>query len=269
MPRKKPLLINPVLNQYVYDCLLTATHHERLNLNGKYLRAAKNSKTARTFVANCTDEEKAILLSKLGKSFAWVINIDKKGVQQLMEENVFGQSEMVERAIKERFIAISDKQILQYINLMAANTHSETWMLNREFLALGFRVKEWRKQYNNTTVTEVKAASLITKDYCKNIIFTLLMGDKTEEISGVHRYSFLILVYMCSRQSEFISLSDIKLFFSKIHKNFKTVRGITQLLEVKYIEKSYLTKDVEYRVTGLGVDAIMRFQKRILNAENF
>lgn len=269
MPRKRQLLVNPVLCQYVYDVLLTTTPHERLNLSGKYLKAAKHSKTALTFAVNSTYEEKAILLAKLGKPFFWGVGIDREGLKKLMDENIFGQKELTDRAIKDRFVVVADKQFIQFAGLLAASCHGETWMLNRQFLTVGYRMKEWRKEYANTTHSEMKASRQASKDIAKLQVHTLMLSEMVPEICGITKPALDVLLWMFAREREFISLLNLKTVFSGIHRNFKVLSAVTQLRESLYIEKSMLSKDIEYRVTALGADAVMKFQKRVLNAENF
>lgn len=269
MPRKRQLLVNPVLCQYVYDVLLTTTPHERLNLSGKYLKAAKHSKTALTFSVNSTYEEKAILLAKLGKPFFWGIGISRDEMKKLMDENTFGQKELTDRAIKDRFVAVADKQFIQFAGLLAASCHGETWMLNRQFLTVGYRMKEWKKEYANTTHTEMKESRQASKEIAKLQVLTLMLSEMVPEICGVTKPALDVLLWMFGREKEFIALRDLKTVFSGIHRNFKVVSSVTQLREANYIEKSYLSKEIEYKVTALGADAVMRFQKRVFNTENF
>jgi len=269
VPKKRQILVNPVINEFVFDCLMTSTVESRKNLTDRYLRAARHSKTATAFANSSTFEEKVILLSKLGINFAWVFNVDEKKVREMMKDNRYEQQNVINHMIENKAIVVSDKQFMQYLGLLSSNVHSETWVMNREFLKVGLRMKQWKKEYYNTTHNETRTGRYASMDISKLLFYSSAVSDNMEGIVGITATAMQVLLYMYSKQKEFISLSEVKAVLTGIQRNFKISRSITQLKNAKYIEKSYLSDEPEYKVTALGADAVLRLQKRIFNAENF
>src|ERR1700735_1039190 len=72
MGKKSKVIPNVFLNAFTYDVLYKATVEQKRGLNGRYLKAAKNSTTATAFSNSADIEDRAILLSKLNIPFAWV-----------------------------------------------------------------------------------------------------------------------------------------------------------------------------------------------------
>lgn len=268
MPAKRDVLLNPVVSEYLYDCMVNATNEQKSNLKLKYLKAIKNSKTAKVFSAKSTMEEKAILLAKLGIRFSWVFNLSKQRLNELVKGKE-KPSKLADIMLSEKVMIVTDKQVLQYLNLMAANCHSEVYMMNRDFLKVGYTLTDWKKDHYNTNLQEVKDSFKATKDMCKLMVGAMINSKLSVTMFGIPETAFTILLFMYSKDKEFLTESEIKLQFNGIYRNFKIGKSTNELLRASYIEKSFLTSAKEYRVTSMGAEAVLRFEKKIFETQNF
>lgn len=270
MPPKRDILQNPVLCEFVYDCLMKATLEDKKKLNGKFLRATRTSRMAKSFAMKSTQEEKAILLAKLGVQFSWDFNLTKKRLMELFEDRkTMTSTQLVDVMLKEKIVIVTDKQLIQYLGLMAANCHSELYLLNRDFLKVGYIAREFRKEYFNNTLSEVKTASLSAKWLARTMVNNIVTAKFCEAIFDIPETSLSVLLFMFSKDREFISESEIRVYFNGIYRGFKLGKSINDLLKLNFIEKSLLTKNKEYRVTTAGVEGCLRFEKRMFSMDHF
>lgn len=269
MPAKRDVLLNPVVSEFVYDCLMKTTVEQKKSLNGKYLKATRTSRTAKAFALKSTMEEKAILLSKLGVQFSWNFNLTKKRLKELFDgKDYVRPSQLADIMLKEKVVIVTDKQIVQYLGLMAANCHSEIWLMNRDFLRAGHLVKDWRKEYFSATVSHVRNSNSTTRGIAKLLVNSIATTKLCESILGIPETSLSVLLYMYSREAEFIPELDVRNFFNNLYRGFKIATAINDLVASKYIERGYLKTEKEYRVTGMGIEAALRFQKRMFSMDN-
>lgn len=270
MPNKRDVIINPFVSEYLYDNIVNATLEQRRFLNGKFLRVARSPRRARAWVITSTLEEKALMFAKLGISFAWVFNLDKGKISEL-KEGMKGASnvQLIDKMLAERYFAITDKQIMLYAGLMASNAHSETWILNRQFLQAAYRVKEWRQQYGNEALADSKDASPASRNMANLMLNTILFSKYALGAFDVNESELAVLLHMFSKEKEFVHIDDLKLKFNGAYRNFKLVKAINVLVKAKYIEKGEGQWVKQYRVTGWGVDIALRFEKKVFSLENY
>lgn len=270
MPAKRSILVNPFVNEYVYDQMMKVTVEQKRLLNGKYLKALRNSRTAKTFATKSTIEEKAILLAKLGIDFAWTFNISKEKLNEICEEGGIGKAtEMANKMLLEKLMVVTGKQVLNLLGFMAANCHSEVYMMNRDFFKVGHRIKAWRKEYSSTTNKEMRDALIVSREMAKIFANSIMMSKDMEGAYGVGEVGLVTLLFIMSKQKEYVSEHEIKLYFNSVYRNFRVYNSVKILLDGKYIDRSYATKEKAYKITGMGIDLALKFQKKIMNLENF
>lgn len=270
MATKRDVLLNPVISEFIYDCLMRTTVEQKKNLNGKFLKATRTSRTAKSFSVKSTMEEKAILLSKLGVPFSWNFNITKKKLNELFENRKdIKKSQLTDIMLKEKIIIITDKQVNQYLGLMAANCHSEIWLMNRDFLKAGHVLKDWRKEYFNATISHVRNSDRTAKDIAKLVVNSIAVTKLCESIFGIPEPAVSVLLYMFSKEADFITEQEMRVYFFNLYRGFKVTTAINKLLESKFIERGYLSNQKEFKVTAAGMEAALRFEKRMFSMDNF
>lgn len=270
MPAKRDVIVNPFVSEFVYDNIVNSTHDQRKFLNGKYTRVGRHSRPAKAFSVKATQEEKALMLSKLGIPFAWFFNIDLAKFKELFENRAeFTNAQLTDKMLKENWFVVSDKQFMTFAGLMASNCHSETYMINRDFNKIGFRAKEWRKEYANTSLTEAKESLTASRDIARLMTNTIMFSKYTDGEFGINEAEIAVLMYMYSKSKEFIELNELKRQFNGIYRNFKLVAALKVLRNAKYIEEGEAEWAKQYRMTGWGVDIALRFEKKVFSLENY
>ncbi len=270
MPARRDVITNPFISEFVYDKIVNATMEERRFLNGKFAKVRRNTKTARLFSVSSTLEEKALILSKLGVQFAWLFNIGKNEFKQLCKEaDGMTSVELTDKMLKENYFVVSDKQFMMFSHLMASNSHSETWMLNRQFLQAGQYLKEWKQEHGNANLSDVKDASPASKWMAKIMLNTIMFSKYSDGILEVNDIQIAVLLYFFSKEKEFITHEELRVSFNGIYRNFKLAKCLRVLLNAKYIEKGEGQWANQYRLTGWGVDIALRFEKKVFSLENY
>lgn len=270
MPAKRDVIVNPFVSEFVYDNIVNSTIEQRRFLNGKYMRIGRNSRAARGFSTKSTAEEKALMLAKLGVPFAWLFNIDEKKLKELFDDqHNFSPVRMTDKLLSEKMFVVTDKQFMQFAGLMASNCHSETYMINRDFLKANYRLKEWKKEYSNTSLSEAKDATPASKDIAKMVSNAIMFSKYTDGEYGINDAEVAVLMFMYSKQKEFIEMDEMRVHFNGIYRNFKLVRCLNTLVKAKYVEKGEGNWDGMYKTTGWGNDIALKFQKRMFALENY
>ena len=271
MPAKRQVILDPFVSEYVYSCIVNSTIEQRKMLNGKFLYATRTSKKAKTFSVKSTDEEKRILLAKLGVQFAWVFYIEKDKLDELLgTTGKVTNSQIAKIMIDQKVMVVSNRQVMSLLGLMSSNCHSETWMMNRDYLTMGYLAKQWRKQYEHPTNKEIKDGLVESREIAKLMVNTIMASKSTEGMFGVTETEMSVLLYMMSRQKEFVPEHEMKVYFRGLYREFRINVALKQLVLAQYISKNLTDPKVsEYNITGWGVDVAMKFQKRVFNLLNF
>lgn len=270
MPTRRDVVVNPFVSEYLYDTIINATVEQRRFLNGKYLKVGRNKRKARAFSVNSTLEEKALMFTKLGIPFAWVFNLDRTQLKQFQEESDgYSNVQLTDKMLQARCFVVTDKQFMLFSNLMASNSHSETWMLNRAFHQAAYRIKEWRQAYGNVPLEDAKVSLPAGRDMAKVMLNAIIFSKYAEGLFEINETEIAVLLYIFSKEKEFIPLEELRNHFNGIYRNFKLVRCLNSLLKAQYVEKGMGKWVKDYRITSWGIDTALKFEKRVFALENF
>lgn len=270
MPAKKQVILNPFVAEFVYAAIVNSSIEQRRQLNGKFLYATRTPKKAKAFSINSSDEEKAILLSKLGIDFAWTFNLNKDKLDQIIEAaGGKTMSQLNKMMIDEKVMVVTNKQVMTFLGLMASNCHSETWMLNRDYLLFGYQAKQWRKVADPPLNREVKESLVEMRNMAQLMLNTIMASKSIEGMFHINEPAMAVLLYFLSRQKEFIGEHEMKMYFRSLYRDFRIVVSLKILIEGRMIEKRMDAQKPEYRITGIGVSTAMHFQKKVFALINF
>lgn len=269
MPKKKSNTINdPFLNQFVYDCLWLATKEQRQNLKGKEIRPLKSSKIARNFAANSNLEEKIALLSRLGISFFFGFGtMDNQVLTDLHKK--YKEDKLipaVKELIDRRVFVVTSKEVMMYMGLMASNVHSDSYVMNRNYLKMGYHINHWKKDEISPVDDAVNDSMTAAREISKIMIHSILLSNYGDEFGGLNEVGICILLFLFSKKGFDCPEIDIKNLIEPLYNPQKTTLSIKKCIDNKFIMKSLKNiKKPAYRITDLGVQAAMKFQARVLN----
>ncbi len=270
MPAKRDVIVNPFVSEFIYDAIVNATVEQRRFLNGKFLKVGRSMRKARSFSVNSTLEEKALMLTKLGIPFAWVFNVEKSKLKQLKEDaGEYTNVMLADKMLAEKYFVITDKQFMLFANQMASNCHSETWLLNRDFVQASYRLLEWRQTYGSLTLSTAKDTTVAAREMGKVMMNTIIFSKYAEGIFDINEAEIAVLLYFISKEREYITEVELKATFNGVYRHFKLIRAINTLVKSQYIEKGEGNKTKQFRITSWGIDTAMKFQKRVFSLENY
>lgn len=269
MSAPKVRINNRFLNEYVFDQLYNLTKDERKNLNRKQMRATYNAKYAKQFATTASLEEKVEFLAKIGKPF-WCGfgTINNKVITDLFKKY---RDEGGNAAIKEMqdlgIFVFSDREVAHFMGLLSSNCHTETYMLNRDFLKTGYRVKRW-KEGKSTKNDEISEATEAVHEMSKLVFHASIMNRYVQDEFGVDELQHLILLYLFRYKNKFVPVEELRGQLCPIYTTNKLSQSLRFLKDNTFIQKDASVKTVNYQITSLGIDTVMRYQKKLLNLVN-
>lgn len=266
MPVKRPIVTNDIFTEFVYDCIINATIEERKLLTGQQAGISRNKKKARTWTIRSTVEEKILFLARLNIPCGLIVGCTKDKIAELKESvRNLSQSRLADLMAKENIFCISDKTFLSYANVMSANAHSETALLNKDFMRASQRLNEWKQAERNGSIKDVKNSVQATREISKMLYNSIIVSKYALGAFDVNETDLSVMLFLHSKQREFITHTEIKIELNGIYRNFKIGACLKHLMIEKYIEKGVGEFEGSFRLTSWGSDVVNKFQKKVLS----
>jgi hypothetical protein len=267
---KKILINSPIINELVFDYLYNLTPAQKQKFSLKELRAIKSAKKARAFVDRSTLDEKLLLLAKLGVGFSFILHdtntlMTKREIKARYEKYTnMSAVENLQSMSDEKFVVLTDRILINYLNLMGNQTHSDVYMLNLDFHKVGESINAWKKEKPSVNSLRKSLEYAI-------VINRLLLHSAIEhkKIRGVNESSdidLMLLMYFYSKQNGYVLRETIKQDFDGYYKMTKIGACLKRLRDELLIDRNPVhVNNEEYQITGLGIDKVMSFLKKIIN----
>jgi hypothetical protein len=267
MPKKSYTINDPFLNQFIFDCLWTSTKDQRIKLKGTEIKHLKSDKTARNFATKSTFEEKIALLARLNVPFFFGFGtMDNKVLTDIHKRYKEEKSlAAINAIIEKKVFVVTSKEVMMYLSLMASNVHSDSWVMNRDYLKMGYHVNNWRKDVVTPSDDATNESLHSARQLAKVMVNSVLLSKFGEEWGGLNEVGICILLFAFSKNKFDLVESDIRTFFEPMYYPSKITLSIKKCLANHYLMQSFKDpKRKAYRLTGLGVDAAMSFQKKAM-----
>lgn len=267
--QRKILINSPIINELCFDYLFGITAADRKKFSPKEIRAIKTAKKARRYVSKATLDEKLLTLAKLGVQFSFILHnknpLDTKEIKQRYEKyKAMSKIKAVAEMTQERFVVLSDRILINFLNVMGSVTHSETYLLNMDFHKVGGTINNW-KDYNRPNMDGIQESL----EYAKIINrYTLNVSKAIQTVKGDYSLADLdlnLLMYLFDKQGSYVPRQALELYFMGIYRKTVFTAAIKRLQEKVFIERNpeWATK-YEYQITGLGCSAVMDFHRHNL-----
>ncbi len=271
MPSNRKILINsPILNELVFDYLFTLSEGDIKKLAPKEIRAIRTAKQARHFVSRSTLDEKLLLLAKLGVQFSFMLHqnnpIAPKHIKELAEKyKEMSKREILRDLSAEKFVVVTDRVLINFINVMGHYTHSDTYLLNLDFHRVGVYLNKWKKEKEKPNIDSIQE-SLEFARVINKLLFnhTLAMkGIRGETQIGDLDFNILMMLY--DTKTVYVPRETIEYRFEGMYKKNIIAGAIKRLVEKVLIERNPTKRESEYQITSLGSSSVMDFHKKTLN----
>lgn len=264
------IVIDPILNDFVYSLLYGASYEEKRGLRGKYLKAAMSGETAKRFCSTSTREEKEYLLSHFGVQFFYVIC--KKGVTlQKMEEVLAkfdgGKKVPALREMAEAGIFVtSDKEFLRMLGHMAQSIHHHSFFLNLEFQRQGYHIQKWKK--HNMDIRDM--ASRETDDSARVLATTMLNAcvamDYVPGSMGMTDTEMKLLLYLYPLSHTYVKDEVLYARFAGAFNKTKYRYAMKALIKADYVIQIGKRERREVTISGAGIKQVNDFFNSAMSA---
>lgn len=257
------ILIDPILNDFVYSLLYGASYEEKRGLRGKYLRAAMSGETAKRFCSSSTREEKEYLLAHFGVQSFYVIC--KKGVTlQKMKEVLakFDEGKKVPalRDMAEAGIFVtSDKEFIRMLGFMSQSIHHHSFFLNLEFQRQGYHIQKWKK--HNTDNGDMAARE--TDESARLLATTMLNAcvamDYVPGSMGMTDTEMKLLLYLYPLSHTYVKDDVLYGRFAGAFNRTKYRYAMKALIKAEYIVQVGKRERREVTISGAGIAQVNNF----------
>jgi len=266
MAKPKPFN-DPFLNEFVYDCLWNAFKDQRVNLKLRENKALKSASTARSFATKSTFEEKITLLARLGIPFFFGFGtMDSKVLADLhrtYKENKL--LDAVNELLARKIFVVTQKEVAMYMSLMAASVHSDSYVINRDYIKMGYHINAWKKDVVEPSDAVTKDALHSAREISRVMIQTVMLPKYIEEY-GINEVGLTVMLFLFTKNRYDTPVQDIKDLLIPMYSPSKVTNAIKKCIEKQFMAKSLREKkQVRYTLTGLGVETAMRIQHKVMN----
>lgn len=273
MPKKKAIVPNAFLNEFVYTCLYNVTQEQKKNLSKATLKILSTAARAKAFASNSTKDEKEVVLTELG--YQWGTIIFPKGVQsvnalkKLMKEVEEGRTATgLSHLVGEKIFITTDKETAFYLGLAAASISHKNYFMNLDLQKTGHALKKWSKRVNNETNEDILEAIEFSDAIDRLIAESISMGKYCEGFLGIMERDLVVLQYLSENRHIYMDKDRIEGRFKGTIKGTGVTTALKKLYESDYIRKHINTRPPKFTITASGIDVITRFRNRVLNTIN-
>ncbi len=174
------------------------------------------------------------------------------------------KGEFVEEMANEKFVVLTDRILVGFLNIMGNFSHSDSYMLNLDYHKVGYFVNNWKK-YDRPDVETVQESL----EYAKVINrLSLNMAVEMKSVKGateIGDLDLILLMYLQDNRGKYISRETIMNTFGMLYRKMVIGAAIKRLFDKVFIERNPMfTQRVEYQITGLGSLTIMEFHTKNL-----
>lgn len=260
MVRKKTLIGDSIVNELAFDTLFHLSQPDKSHLlSAPELRATKTAKAARHYAGQMSLDEKAILFAKIGISYSLVIHNTNWKLKKFFEKyKELTKGQQLAEASKTKLVICNDREIVNFLNMMATLTHSDGYLLNMDFHRVGNFVNAWKDDLPNAD----KVAE--AQDYAKMINKLALVQNMAMKTVG--ELDLNILMYLYDAGARYVSRTTLDNYFSVFYKKTIITAAVKRLVEKSLIERNPTVRLPEYQITSFGTTAVMSFHTKNLQA---
>lgn len=270
--RKEHTFYDPLLNQFVFDCLFMADKEHRAHLKGYELTAMKTATKAKNFAAKTTLDQKIALLSRLGIPFFYGFGIQDSAILQKMfkgyEET--GLMDTVKQTLKHKVFIVTSRETATFLGLMANAVHSDAYVMNRHYLRLGEHVRKLKQDDQHPSDAAIDECLAASRDLARIGIQYILLSKYVDEFN-INEVSLMVLMHLFSKKSFDVPEADLHNLLCPMYVKAKVTNAIKGLVSEKMAERSYREKKTNrVTITAYGIEVMSRIQKKVMNlATNF
>lgn len=268
MKKRNKSLQNPILNDFVYTVLYNSSYEQKRGLEGKFLKAAMNEKSAKAFASHSSTDEKNLILSHFG--FEYFTVIAKRGLSLEKMKDILTKFESNKKvsALKdlaeEGLIVTSDKEFLRLLGFTSQTIHHPTFFHNLEFLRQGYHIKKWAKRNLNQDDLSIRETDEMASFLANKFLVVHEKIEHSQALFGLSSNQLKILLYLYTKPHTYIPETELWDYFdsSMNTREFKT--NLRALHRAYLIQPSVSERKKQYTISGAGTKKVNLFFDNVL-----
>ena len=262
---------DPVFQEFLYSLLYNTTIEARRIIPPRYLKFIKNEGKAKDFIRRVNPEEAKALLSYLGvrhfQVFVAENNVNFKDLKQILDK--FKNKEAISALkdiVEHKLFITSDKEFITLLGLVSQTIHHKSYTMNLELSRTGYHLHGWAKRLEHHPSKDMlENANILAK--------TLLSGalklENSDFLFSLRPMEVQILLYLYPLKHTYVPLNQLYTAFSGYLTKLKITGCLKNLLASQHIQRSAITKEKEYTISGVGVRVVNDYMQAVLHANNF
>jgi len=261
----KQLIHSPIINELCYDFITGITTEDRKKFPNSVLNNIATPYKAKRFVNTSSLDEKLLLLTRLGVQFSFIIHnknpFNTKEIKARYEKyKGMAHDQLASEMAQEKVVVLSDRILINFLNVMSRLSHTDTYLLNMDFHRVGKAMVQWQDRIDMQGEA-IEYARLINR-----LVLNAAIALKT--VKHYHlaaEIDQIILMHLYEKQGQYVPRETIYRIFSLFRRTAITA-GIKRLFDRVFIERNpEETNQYEYQITSLGKESIMEFHTKILS----
>jgi len=264
--RKRVLINDNAVNELAFDALFHLSQPDKRDkLTAQELRATKTANTARHYASQMTLDEKLILLAKIGISFSFVLHKTDWTLKEWYDKyKDMTKGKQLAEASKERLVVVSNRTVVNVLNVMSTLTHSDGYILNMDFHRVGNFINTWKDVVpdGDNLAEAIDHAKMINK-----LILVQTMAMKgIREKTDIGDLDLTILMYLYDAGARYVTRVEMDRYFGGFYKQTLITTALKRLQVKSLIERNPTVRLPEYQITSFGTTAVMSFHTKNLQS---
>lgn len=275
---RKHILFLPTLSEYAYRILVRLTEDQKKSLSPAEQVMLKSENTINQFCKSETLDRILLILTKLGVDWAIMTYPDEEIAQQLTF-NVFNQYQFIQKRSdvvnvmkRENIYAVSSREAMVNVQMMAQNAHTDVYHLSEHMKDLIKRNRAFASipGYDET----VASATQSFDDFARIILEVFNSVDHRSSTWDLDELETRIMLTLFEKRNSVSNLltvqNGVKLGSKKNYLK-KRLEGLQQrgliVSEQKHLKNTNRVQN--YLITTKGIKVIMEYVKYIYDRCDF
>lgn len=261
------------MTEFMYDLIYSADRGQRERVGRRYSKIFKNQRTAKAFCQNSSIEEKEYVMAMLGiKSFHIFADesITPKELSKILKLYKNGESgEALKQIVEKKIYIYSDKQFIDMLSKMADTEQHPQYSFNVELRKTGYHIKKWSRHINtkvhkqSVEITEYLdeisslADNFMNSCHCIESRYSMKVNDM-HILSGLYKF-----------RHKHVPMSFLWDKYGGIMSKPEVSQAMRRLRNSSLVDISSITGEIQYIITGLGIETLNRFLTHVITQPNF
>lgn len=261
---------DPDFSEYVFHCMRLCPPEIKARLNPIELAYFKNEKEIRKFAEDQNLDKRLLMLSRIGMSYCILIGPQEVDLNPMMQgvltqyKSAEARQEVIKAMMENRVFVLSSRDIMVMSHLMAQNSHSQVYQLDKAYVLLHDKLQNYRIR---PFKEEVKDAAEGFDMLAKITLNALCSEESITSITGITEFEMKILLAMYPYRNTMITNDRISEFIGESYRSTGVAKSCGELEK-----KGCLIREVGYRkkhrsqvymINEKGIDAVLNYLKFI------